>query len=298
MAAPFASSPKQSSRVRKVGIGFVLVLCGLYLAACGLFYFQQDKLVFPAPTQYPKTTPQDIGLLFEDLHIPVNGSEQIHAWWIPAASPTDRVALLLQGNGVVINVSFGADRAMFESTPLHDLGLNLLMLDYRGYGTSSPIHPSEQHLNQDAQAAYAYLTDQRHIPSRDVIIVGRSIGTGPATELATHHPDASGLILMSPFTRLSDAGKSIPFLRPLPISLLMRNTFDNLSKIDAVRVPLLIIVGSEDHLATPAMAQAVFEKANQPKRLYVQPGASHNHLVDVGGKTLEDQIGAFIRSLK
>jgi hypothetical protein len=49
---------------------------------------------------------------------------------------------------------------------------------------------------------------------------------------------------------------------------------------------------------SPAMAQALFEKANQPKRIYVQAGGSHNHLIDVGGKALEDQIGAFLQSLR
>jgi len=290
-------APKQQSRIRKVGIGLVFVLCGLYIAACGFFYVEQDKLTFPVPAQYTKTTPQDAGLNFEDLHIPVNGSEQIHGWWIPSALVTDLVVLVFHGNGVGIEMSFGADRALFESTLLHQLGVNLLMVDYRGYGSSSSNRPSEQHFNEDAQAAYAYLTLQRHIPSRDVVIFGRSIGTGPATELATHHPESGGLILMSPFTRLSDAGKAIWFLRPLPLSLLVRNPFDNLSKIGAVRVPVLITVGSEDRIAPPAMSQALFQKANQPKHLYIQPGAGHNHLVDIGGKALEAQIGTFIQSL-
>jgi len=64
-----------------------------------------------------------------------------------------------------------------------------------------------------------------------------------------------------------------------------------------VRVPVLITVGSEDRIAPPAMSQALFQKANQPKHLYIQPGAGHNHLVDIGGKALEAQIGTFIQSL-
>src|SRR5215469_17394042 len=96
------NAPSRGSRIRKVGIGLVFVLCGLYVAACGFFYFEQDGLTFPVPTHYPKTTPQDAGLAFEDLHIPVNASEQIHCWWIPSERPTDLVVLLLHGNGVTI----------------------------------------------------------------------------------------------------------------------------------------------------------------------------------------------------
>jgi fermentation-respiration switch protein FrsA (DUF1100 family) len=297
MAAPGSIRPRKTSRIGKYAARTLGALLVIYVAACALFYFEQDNLTFPVPTHYPAATPLDAGMPFEDLHLPVDGSQQIHAWWIPAAAATKKVLIAFHGNGVVIEHGFGPYRSLFEYVPLHNLGVNLLVVEYRGYGSSSAVPPSEQRMNEDAQAAFAYLTTRRRVPGRDVVILGRSIGTGPATVLAAQHPEAGGLILMSPFTSLSDAGRAIWFLRPLPLSLLVRNPFDNLSKINTVHIPVFITVGADDELTPPEKAQALFSRANQPKHFYLVPTAGHMTLTKVGGQALESQLRAFIESL-
>jgi uncharacterized protein len=298
VAETSVASPRPKSRFRKVAIWLFAVLLVVYVAASLLFYFQQDALVFPAPTNYPKATPLDAGIPFEDLHIPVNGSEQLHAWWIPAASPSDKVLLLFHGNGIVMEMGITGEHAPDnEFIRLHRLGVNLLLIDYRGYGSSSPGRTTEKRVFEDARAAFDYLTTQRKIPSRNIIFVGRSVGTGPATEIAKEQADAGGLILISPFTSTTDILKTIPVFRPFPLALLLHNQLDNLSRIDAVHIPLFIAVGTADTLTPPAMAQALFQKANAPKQLVVVPGAEHNGIMAVGGQRLEDQIGAFIQTI-
>jgi pimeloyl-ACP methyl ester carboxylesterase len=266
----------------------------IYLGFGALFYFQQDQMTFPAPTQYPKATPTDAGLTFEDLHIPVTGTQQIHAWWIPATQPTEKVLLMFHGNGYVLEQMAGAAG---ELVPLHHLGPNLLLVDYRGYGSSSPGTPNETRVYEDARAALGYLLNQRHLRIHNVILMGRSIGTGPATQLALEHPDAGGLILESAFTSVPQAAKAIWYLRAFPLSLFIHNRFDNLSKIGSVHVPVFVTVGTEDTLTPQDMAQALFQHANQPKQLYLVPGANHNGIVMTGGKALETQISAFISSI-
>jgi uncharacterized protein len=287
-------APPRSSALRKIIVGFCAVLVLVYLAAGAFFFFQQDQMTFPAPKEYAPATPTDVGITYEDLHIPVNGSEQIHAWWVPAAPASDKVLLFFHGNGYVLDQTVG-DRG--ELTPLHNLGANLLMVDYRGYGTSSPITPNETRVYEDARRAFTYLTQQRSVPPHDIIFIGRSIGTGPATEMAREHPDAGGLILISPFTSIPDAAQAIWYLRAFPLTLFSHNQFKNLSKMDSVRVPVLIAVGKEDQLTPPWMAQALFQKANQPKRLYLTPGAEHNDIFKVGGQGLETQISDFLQTL-
>ena len=103
----------------------VLVLA--YVGLGALFYFQQDQMTFPAPTQYPKLTPADDGLAFEDLHIPVAGSEQIHAWWVPATQPSEKVLLMFHGNGYVLEQAAAPPGELMF---LHHLGPNLLLVDY------------------------------------------------------------------------------------------------------------------------------------------------------------------------
>jgi hypothetical protein len=298
MATP-VSAPPERSQLRKIPIALGVVLLLLYVAICAFFYFQQDAMTFPAPTQYAKATPSNVGIPFEDLRIPVGGSEWIHCWWIPAASPSDRVLLVFHGNGYVLDQGFsGKSTNEVEFIPLHGLGLNLLLVDYRGYGSSSPGMPNEKRVFEDARAAYAYLTTQRNVPSRNIILFGRSIGTGPATELAREHPDAGGLILISPFTSLPDAAKAIWYLNAFPIRFLSHNRFDNLSRIESVHVPVFIAVGTNDDLTPPAMDQALFQKANEPKRLYLAPGAEHNDMIGVGGQPLLAQLSAFLQSLR
>ena len=248
-------------------------------------------MAFPAPSQYAKATPADAGIAFEDLQIPVNGSEQVHAWWIPASQPTDKVLLMFHGNGYVLEQAAAPGG---EVKSLHNLGPNLLLVDYRGYGSSSPGTPNETRVYEDARAALAYLVTQRQVRVNNVILMGRSIGTGPATQLAVEHTDAGGLILESPFTSVPEAAKAIWYLRAFPLSIFVHNRFDNLSKIGLVHVPVFITVGTEDTLTPPEMAKALFQRANQPKQLYLVPGAGHNDIVEIGGETLENQISGFI----
>ena len=266
-----------------------------YVGLGALFYFQQDQMTFPAPTQYPKATPADSGIAFEDLHIPVTGSEQIHAWWIPATQPSDMVLLMFHGNGYVLEQVAGPAGEMI---PLHHLGPNLLLVDYRGYGSSSPGTPNESRVYEDARAALGCLLNQRHRRIHDVIFMGRSIGTGPATQLALEHPDAAGLILESPFTSVPEAARAIWYLRAFPLSLFVHNRFENLSKIGSVHVPVFITVGTEDTLTPPQMAAALFQHANQPKQIYLVPKAGHDDIVGVGGETLKNRISAFIANLQ
>jgi fermentation-respiration switch protein FrsA (DUF1100 family) len=77
----------------------------------------------------------------------------------------------------------------------------------------------------------------------------------------------------------------------------IHNRFDNLSKISLVHVPVFITVGTEDTLTPPEMANVLFRHANQPKQLYLVPGADHNGIVAVGGQALERQVSAFINSV-
>jgi fermentation-respiration switch protein FrsA (DUF1100 family) len=296
MAATRVTAPAQKSLFRRFIVGLLVVVAAIYITACVFFYLRQDQMTFPAPASYAKTTPMDAGIPFEDLHIPVNGSDQIHAWWIPATIPSDssgKVVLAFHGNGYVLEQGIN-----WETVPLHSVGTNLLLIDYRGYGSSSPVTPNEKLVYEDARTAFTYLTVQRRIPSRDIIFLGRSIGTGPATQLATEHPDAGGLILISPFTSTVDVAKSIAYLRLFPLSLLSHNRFDNLGKIASVRIPVFITVGTSDRLTPPIMAQVLFQRANEPKQLYLSPGADHDHTLEIGAKTLVDRISAFIQTLR
>ena len=247
------------------------------------------------------------------MHIPVQGSDQIHAWWLPASS--DRVLLLFHGSDYVlednITLALRAKSGLpplprlslsrqLELIPLHQLGVNILAFDYRGFGSSTPLNLTEKTATEDARAALTYLTVQRRVPSRQIILTGWSLGTGPATEIAREYPDVGGLVLVSPYTALPDLIQFIPelwYVRPLPYRLLLHTRFDNLSKMNSVHVPVLFVVGSVDDMTVPSMAKALFQKANEPKRLYLSPGASHANIWDIKTDQLIAEISGFIQTL-
>jgi uncharacterized protein len=119
--------------------------------------------------------------------------------------------------------------------------------------------------------------------------------------MAKEHPDVGGLVLISPYTSIPDVTMHLPelwYLRPLPVRLLSHSKFDNLSKIDSVHVPVFIAVGTADENTIPTMAQALFQKANEPKRLYLSLGAAHNNIWEIKTEELLTQIRAFMQTLR
>jgi uncharacterized protein len=305
----------RTSRFCKVVVGLLLAFAVVYVAASAFLYSQQDQIGFPVLAEYERVTPAALGIPFEDLHIPVNGWDQIHAWWLPASS-SDRTLLLFHGSDYVlednITLALRAKAGLpplprlslskqLELIPLRQLGVNILAFDYRGFGSSTPVNLTEKSAIEDARAALTYLTVQRRVPSRQIILIGWSLGTGPATEIAKEYSDVGGLVLVSPYTALPDLMQFIPelwYVRPLPYRLLLHTKFDNLAKMNSVHVPVLLIVGSVDDLTVPSMAKALFQKANEPKRLYVSPGARHANVWDVGTDQLIAEIRGFVQTLQ
>lgn len=287
-----ATSPRRLAKITfATASGCFIALYVLVSVCVGLY---QDQLVFPAPSGFPNLTPASLGLAFEDLYISVDGSEQIHAWYIPSSGASQKVILYFHGNAYTIE-----DAVSEELRDLHETGANLLAVDYRGYGKSSPGQASGTRVCEDARAAMRYLTEQRHVRVEDVLIVGRSIGTGVAAQLASEHPHAAGLVLLSPFTTLHAVARQNHTMRLLPLELMgSRNKFDTLSKMPSLHMPLLLVVGDQDRLTPPWMAQKLFERANQPKQIYIVSRADHNDLWEFGGRRLIDKLSALTNAAK
>jgi pimeloyl-ACP methyl ester carboxylesterase len=270
----------------------VVVAVALYVS---LFFYvdgHQDAMVFPAPTDNSRLTPLSAGMAFDDLHIPVTTSEHIHAWWIPAVRSTKNVLVFFHGNGYTLEQCVTSDAAV-----LHAVGANLLMIDYRGYGSSSPGNANELRTRDDARGALRYLVQTRHIPVENVTIVGRSVGTGVAAQLALENPHVHGLVLLSPYTSVMDVARERWFLRILPLSWMdARDQFDTVAKIGSIRVPILILVGSSDDYTQPWMAQQLTERANGAARLFIIQGAGHNDLLSVRRDEVVGHLSTFVES--
>lgn len=258
----------------------LLVLFVAYLVVVVLVYARQDRLLY-FPTRELTSSPAHYDLDFYTVAIHTNDGEQLHGWWIPARQ--ERAALLFfHGNAGNISGRLEAARLF------NRLGLSVLLFDYRGYGQSTGT-PSEAGLYSDAEAAWQEL-NRRSQGDRPRLIYGRSLGTGPATWLASQTSPAA-LILESPFTSIPDvAAQHYSFL---PVHLLATNRFDNRARIEQINVPLLILHSPTDEVIPFSHGQTLYDAARQPKSL-VRLDGGHNDGHLATGARYSDSLGQFL----
>jgi len=259
----------------------VAVYVGLALY---LYVFQARYVYFPdLPSRQVDATPADIGLAFEAVSLRTADGETLAGWFIPA--PAARGTLLyLHGNGG--NMGHRLDPiAVF-----HRLGLNILIIDYRGYGASSG-KPSEEGTYQDALAAWNYLTQQKHIRPDQIVLFGESLGGSIAAWLAARHTPA-GLVIYASFTSVPDMAQA---LYPMfPASLLARYRYDTRAALNSVNSPVMIMHSPEDEIIPFSHGQALLEAAHEPKRL-VELRGGHNDALLVSQEVYAREVEAFLQ---
>ena len=158
----------------------------------------------------------------------------------------------------------------------HQLGLNVLIVDYRGYGQSTGS-PSEEGIYRDAAACWRYLTGTQGVAPQKIIVFGRSMGGGAATWLAAKEKPGA-VILESVFTNVPDIGAHhYPFL---PVRALATNQFDNKSRVDEIEAPTLFIHSRGDRIVPFTLGRQVYEAAAEPKQfLEIEGGHNDGFLV-------------------
>lgn len=261
----------------------------LYAAACAYMWATQLDHVFE-PTPILQTTPDRLGMKFEELRIPVgSGADQgeLHAWWVPAEQVNAPTFLYLHGN--YRNIGNNLE----HTQRLHNLGYNVLVADYRGFGKSSGGRPNEAKVYEDAEAAWKYLLKIRGVQPQQAFIYGHSLGGAIAVDLAMHHPEAAGLVTESTFTSMIAMGKLE--YSYLPIDWLLNQRFEVLQKITRIKIPVLIIHGTWDKRVPVQMAQQLYAAAPQPKMLVLIEGGEHNNTGTVGWIEYRDAVAAFVK---
>lgn len=239
-----------------------------------------------------ETVPSDqpFRLPFQNLIIPVEAtSEYLSAWWVPAPKMTDKAVTLPQEPHNILDepkvILYFNGRAGNKGSSSHlarvkgfrQLGFAVLLVDYRGYGNSSPRQPSEASLYQDSQAAWRYLTQTRGIAAHQIVIYGESLGGAVAVDLAVKQPEAAGVIVQSSFTSLPTAAREMGWFRFLPVDWILTQRFNSLAKIQSLKTPVLFVHGSADKIVPVWMSRALYQATPTPtpKELVVVPDADH-----------------------
>jgi fermentation-respiration switch protein FrsA (DUF1100 family) len=271
--------PRKFAMVTGLGIAMGLVVAVLVIRVL------ENRLIY-FPPRYPVgfVDPANYGLRVEEVWIATEDGLRLNAWFLPVPS-SPKVLLMFHGNAENIGYGLGRLRVLAR------LGVNVLAVDYRGYGKSEGS-PDEAGIYRDAEAAYRYLTEIRQFQPKNIVVYGQSLGGAVAIDLASRHP-CGGLIVESSFTSGREMARRA-FRIPL-LEYVVKSHFDSLAKIKNVRSPILIIHGTRDEVVPFAMGQRLYQAAPEPKAFLPVEGAGHNDVFEVGGEkyleTLRTLVG-------
>jgi fermentation-respiration switch protein FrsA (DUF1100 family) len=254
-------------RWEKAVPGFVKIVSWtllIYLVYCCVLFFMQRHILFPRHLVAADPAAQKDIPGVEKIWLNTN-SGNIETWFIPAvagrgAGPAPAV-IFAHGNAELI------DYGVEEMKVFSHLGVNVLLVEYPGYGRSEG-KPSQKSITEALMAAYDILITRGDVNPAKIIFYGRSIGGGAICALAAERAPAA-LILMSTFTSVRSFA-----LKHLVPGFLIRDPFDNLTVVAAYSGPVLIIHGKQDELIPYKHGLALYRTAKNGKLISYECG--HN----------------------
>jgi len=253
-------------------ISIAIYLALGYLGLLLIALFASNSIMFPAPPpSYGKGKPPQTGA----LTLPSGGEIAI----METAARNPRFHLIYcHGNGEDLGRVAPLVEQMAEK-----LECAVTAFDYPGYGASDGA-PSEKSVKEAADAVFEHLLEQK-IPENEIVVWGRSIGGGPAAYLAATR-GIRALILESAFK----SAFSVPLgVNPLPF-----DKFDNMAALDNIKCPILFIHGKKDGIIPFKHGEALFKKAEQPKRRIWFDDAGHNDIEYLHGEDIWKTAKDFI----
>ena len=174
---------------------------------------------------------------------------------------------------------------------LHEMGLNVLLLSYRGYSKSTG-KPSEKGIFIDGESALSFSHKALGYKNEDIFIFGRSLGSTVATHIAQNRI-FKGVVLLAPLTSAKEMAKEMDFRY---FSLFVKRSFNSLKKIKYLNSKLLIIHGTEDKQIPFSMGEKLFDKYKGVKKFIAIEGAGHNNIQQVNPDAFWNGIEEFLKS--
>jgi len=250
---------------KALALSVIAALLCAWLTACLLFYQGEWQLILH-PGKTIDRTPASANLPFQEVRFDAaeTGQPRLTAWWIPAVPGTKYEAYIL----LYLHDGTGSLSSTVDSLArLHQAGINIFAIDYRGFGQSDGPHPTESRMADDAAAALDYLVNTRHIPETQIIPYGEGLGAVLAANLAASHRELPAVIVDNPdplaFTRATTGGK----FALLPMRSLMQEHFDIATAIRTLKTPKLLLADGPQGFDSARVAtnQTLFRSAPDPK---------------------------------
>ncbi|WP_426339518.1 alpha/beta hydrolase [Pseudoduganella sp. S-14] len=234
----------------RIVLSLLLLVLALYLAVCALVFFRQRSMIY-----YPQA--------FEGgTVLALDGGARVGVTLHEQQGPS--AVIYFGGNAEAVGYSLPELQAAFP-------GQSLYLMHYRGYG-ATPGEPTEVDLFADAQALYEHVRAQHP----RVTLVGRSLGSGIATRLASVKA-VERLVLVTPYDSMAAAASHhFPWL---PVRLLLRDRYDSASYAPNINAPTTILAAERDEVIPRASSEALYRSFRTGlATFHVVPGVGHNDI--------------------
>lgn len=254
------------------------------LASIGLFTWLVNFFAFH-PDSGNQVAPYLVDPTIQEVFFESSDGLKLQAFFVPRPD-SDRVVLFLHGN------AGNASLRLEDAVHIANLGTNVFLLSYRGYGKSEGL-PSEQGVYADGRSALTYLQSEFGFRLDRTVILGRSIGSAVAIEIA-QGLSVGGLVLVSPFS----SGQDVARAQGLSwIAWVTGEPFHSIEKISRVTAPVLFIHGEQDDIVPLDLGRKLFDQCPSPKTWRTIPGAGHNDLIQRAGAKYWVWIQGFLDSV-
>lgn len=248
---------------RRALIRGLFALTGLYSAIALLGCLSSRSILYPAPHNGPPLVPDGA------LLVPLTTSDGVSTSALYFAAKDikeDPTLVVFHGNGESLRSAAPLGEALWAA------GAGVMLVEYRGYGTSTGS-PSEEGLYLDAEAALDKL-ERLGVPKDHTVLMGISLGTGVAAEMALRGK-GKRLVLVAPYTSIPEvASRWVPIL---PTSWIVRDHFDTLKKAPSIGISTLIVHGTDDEVIPYRMGKELAGRLPSA-RLITVLGGRHNDL--------------------
>jgi abhydrolase domain-containing protein 17 len=205
--------------------------------------------------------------------------EYIPALYLPCEEGGTKIVIYFHGNAEDIGLAFDLLYMFGENMKMH-----VLAVEYPGYGLYKRSKPDEQKMKEDADSIYDYLTTICGVKDQDMILFGRSMGSGPTSYLASRKYCHS-LLLMSPYMSIKDATKSLFGWAGSMVSLLVYERFRNIDSIKQAKCPCFFLHGMVDTLIPYEHSVELNNACPNISQLHLVPNMDHNEF-----RFLEDLV--------
>lgn len=242
---------------------FLILLAG-YILLCGLLYLFQEKLIF-FPEKLAKDHSFEFGQPFEEKIITAGDGTNLHGLLFKADS-SQGLIFYLHGNAGCLR-SWGDVAKTYT-----DLDYDIFLLDYRGYGKSDGAINDPEQLYADVQTAYNEM--KKEYGEDRIVVLGYSIGTGPASRVASNN-NPRLLILQAPYYSLVDLMRNTYTIIP---TFLLRYRFETNKHLKDCKMPVVIFHGDEDEVIYYGSSLKLKNEFKSQDTLITLKGQGHNQM--------------------